>query len=462
MKIQFCGAARSVTGSQHVIEANGKRLLLDCGLYQGHRDEAFLRNRELPFEAAAIDAMILSHAHIDHSGNIPNLVRQGFRGRIFCTKPTVDLCRVMLLDSAYIQERDVEFVNKRLAKKRQVLRKPLYSVEDARSCMNHFSGVDYGQTFEAVPGIKATLFNAGHMFGSSMALLEIRESSRMTRLVFTGDLGRRNLPIIEDPDQITAADLLISESTYGDKVHDPARDIQDKLVHVIHAAAEKNGKIIIPAFSVERTQELVYHLNKLYENRQVPPLPVFVDSPLAVNVTEVFTKHPSYWDVEAKYLMSRGDNPFRFDELRYVSKVEDSKKLNTLREPCLIISASGMCEAGRVLHHLANHIENPATTILIVGFMAEHTLGRRLVDRVERVRIFGDEYDVKADVVKLNSFSGHADRHDLLEWARQAGRQAVVFLVHGETSQSLPYAERLRADGFRDVRVPDRLDVFET
>lgn len=461
MKIQFCGAARSVTGSQHLIEINGRSLLLDCGLFQGHREEAFLRNRELPFDAASIDAVILSHAHIDHSGNIPNLVRSGFRGRIFCTPPTADLCAVMLKDSAFIQERDVEYMNRRLARKRQKLREPLYTVADVQACVGLFEKRGYGESFEPFRGVRATFYNAGHMFGSAMILLEITEGTHIRRVVFTGDLGRRNLPIIEDPDQITAAEILISESTYGNKMHDPVRDIQEKLVHVIQGAADKNGKIIIPAFSVERTQELVYHLNKLYENRQVPSLPVFVDSPLAVNVTDVFTRHPDYWDAEAKYLMSKGDNPFRFDQLRYITKVEDSKKLNSLKEPCLIISASGMCEAGRILHHLANNIENPASTVLIVGFMAENTLGRRLVNKEEMVKIFGEEYALKADVVKLNSFSGHADQNDLIEFARKAGRQAQVFLVHGEDPQSGPLAEKLRQDGFKYVNVPGRLDVFD-
>ncbi len=410
MKIQFCGAARSVTGSQHLVTVNGRRVLLDCGLYQGRRDETYDRNLHFAYEPGQVDAMILSHAHIDHSGNIPNLVRQGFKGNIYCTPPTLDLCAIMLQDSAYIQERDISYVNKRLAKKGQSLREPLYRIGDAQACMRNFAAYGYGRMFEPIPGVRATFFNAGHMFGSAMVLLEITEAGRHLRLAFTGDLGRRNLPIIEDPDQITNVDALISESTYGNKDHDPVRDIEQKLAGVIRDAAQKNGKIIVPAFSVERTQELVYHLNKLYERNLVPAMPVFVDSPLAVNVTQVFTTHPNYYDAEARYLLAKGDNPFVFDELRYISKVEESKKLNTLREPCIIIAASGMCEAGRILHHLANNIEDPRATVLIVGYMAEHTLGRRLVDREEQVRIFGEEYRLKANVVKLNSFSGHADR----------------------------------------------------
>lgn len=455
MHIQFCGANKSVTGSQHLLTINGKRLLLDCGLFQGRRDEAFERNRQFPFEPASVDAMILSHAHIDHSGNIPNLVKQGFKGNIFCTAPTVDLCSVMLQDSAYIQQRDVEFVNKKLARKKQPLREALYDIRDAQACMPHFVGLGYNRPFEPLPGVKATFYNAGHMFGSAMLRLEIKENGRTIRFGFTGDLGRHNLPIIDDPDQLNDLDMLISESTYGNKLHDPAKEIEGRLVDVIHDAFKKNGKIIVPAFSVERTQEIVYHLNKLYERRLVPAIPVFVDSPLAVNVTEVFKTHPAYYDDEARRLLEQGDNPFVFEGLRYISKVEDSKKLNDLREPCIIISASGMCEAGRILHHLANNIENPNTTILIVGYMAEHTLGRKLVDKEERVKIFGEEYQLKAEVVKINSFSGHADKNDLMRFIKNIGRKTKIFLVHGEMTQCGPFAENLRTEGFTSVHIPD-------
>lgn len=461
MDIQFCGAAKSVTGSQHLLTIGGKKLLLDCGLFQGRRDEAFSRNKNFPFDPAEVDAMVLSHAHIDHSGNIPNLVQQGFNGAIHCTAPTVDLCTVMLQDSAFIQERDVEFMNKRLAKKGEMLRKPLYTIKDAEASLKHFKGIDYGQTFQPIPNVKVTFFNAGHMFGSAMLLLEIVENSKTLRMGFTGDLGRSNLPIIEDPDQITYLDLLISESTYGNKLHDPAKEIQGDLVRVIKETVKKNGKIIIPAFSVERTQEIVYHLNKLYENKLVPGIPVFVDSPLAVNVTEVFKKYPRYYDAEAQYLLSKNDNPFSFDGLRYIKKADESKKLNDLKEPCIIISASGMCEAGRILHHLANNIENSNNTILIVGFMAEHTLGRKLVDKISPIKIFGEEYAVNANVVKLNSFSGHADKNDLMKFVKKVGKQASVFLVHGEETQSQPFAAALRVEGFNNVTVPDRLGTFE-
>ncbi len=455
MQIQFCGAAQSVTGSRHLLTIDGRRLLLDCGLFQGHRSESLTRNKTFPFRPDSVDAMILSHAHIDHSGNIPSLVKQGFQNSIHCTVPTLDLCSVMLQDSAFIQERDAEFLNKKLVRKKQPRIEPLYTVADAQASMPLFVGRHYNRPFDVIENVQATFLNAGHMLGSAMLLLEIKEGNRTLRLGFTGDLGRKNLPIIEDPDQLDRLDYLICESTYGNRRHDPVKEIENDLVRVIHDAADKRGKIIVPAFSVERTQEIVYHLNKLYESRKVPALPVFVDSPLAVNVTEVFKMHPTYWDEEASCLLENGDNPFVFHGLHYVSRVEESKRLNDLDEPCIIIAASGMCEAGRILHHLANNVENPRTTVLIVGFMAEHTLGRRLVDKAEKVKILGDEYTVRAAIVKVNSFSGHADQDDLMSFVKRAGHVKGVFLVHGELLQSSPFAERIREHGVKNVLIPE-------
>jgi metallo-beta-lactamase family protein len=361
----------------------------------------------------------------------------------------------MLQDSAFIQERDAEFLNKKLVRKKQPRIEPLYTVADAQACMPLFVGRHYNRPFDVMENVRATFLNAGHMLGSAMLLLEIKEGNRAVRLGFTGDLGRKNLPIIEDPDQLDRLDYLICESTYGNRRHDPVKEIENDLVRVIHDAADKRGKIIVPAFSVERTQEIVYHLNKLYESRKVPALPVFVDSPLAVNVTEVFKMHPTYWDEEASCLLETGDNPFVFHGLHYVSRVEESKRLNDLDEPCIIIAASGMCEAGRILHHLANNVENPRTTVLIVGFMAEHTLGRRLVDKAEKVKILGDEFTVRASVVKINSFSGHADQDDLMGFVKRAGHVKGVFLVHGELQQSSPFAERIREHGVKNVLIPE-------
>jgi len=461
MHIQFCGAAQSVTGSRHLLTVNGQKLLLDCGLFQGRRAESVTRNQSFPFAPDTVDAMLLSHAHIDHSGNIPNMVKHGFHESIHCTAPTLDLCSVMLQDSAYIQERDAAFLNKKLTKRGQPKIKPLYTVADAQACMALFVGRHYDRPFDVIPGIRATFLNAGHMLGSAMMRLEIKEGSKTIRLGFTGDLGRKNLPIIDDPEQLDGLDYLICESTYGNRLHDPVREIENDLVRVIQSAADKGGKIIIPAFSVERTQEIVYHLNRLYESRRVPALPVFVDSPLAVNVTEVFKTHPTYWDEEASCLLQNGDNPFVFHGLHYISRVEESKQLNDREDPCIIIAASGMCEAGRILHHLANNIENPRTTILVVGFMAEHTLGRRLVDKAEKVKIMGDEYTVRASVVKINSFSGHADKNELLQFVKGVGRLKGIFLVHGELQQSQPFAEALKAQGMANVVIPELNQALE-
>lgn len=460
MQIQFCGAARSVTGTQHLLNINGKRLLLDCGLYQGRRDESYQRNQQFLFDPASVDAMILSHAHIDHSGNIPNLVKSGFDGNIFCTGPTMSLCNVMLQDSALIQERDAQFLNKRLVKKGEMPRQPLYTITDAQRCMNNFVSINYNRPFDPVPGVRATLLNAGHILGSAMLKLDITEDGRTIKIGFTGDLGRVNLPIIEDPDQITEVDYLISECTYGNRLHDPIEEIQEKLTTTIEHAVKENGKIIIPAFSVERTQEIIYHLNLLYEKKKVPAMPIFVDSPMAVNVTEVFKVYPNYYDEEAKKLLDGGDNPFSFDNLKYIRKLDESKNLNYYNKPCIIISASGMCEAGRILHHLANNIENPATTILVVGYMAENTLGRKIIDGAEKVRILGEEYAVRARVVKINSFSGHADQKDLLKFLQKVGRSTQIYLVHGEDSQLLPFAELLRSDGFESVLAPKMGEMF--
>lgn len=460
MQIQFCGAARSVTGTQHLLIINGKRLLLDCGLYQGRRDESYQRNQQFLFDPASVDAMILSHAHIDHSGNIPNLVKSGFDGNIFCTGPTMSLCNVMLQDSALIQERDAQFLNKRLVKKGEMPRQPLYTITDAQRCMNNFVSINYNRPFDPVPGVRATLLNAGHILGSAMLKLDITEDGRTIKIGFTGDLGRVNLPIIEDPDQITEVDYLISECTYGNRLHDPIEEIQEKLMTTIEHAVKENGKVIIPAFSVERTQEIIYHLNLLYEKKKVPAMPIFVDSPMAVNVTEVFKVYPNYYDEEAKKLLDGGDNPFSFDNLNYIRKLDESKNLNYYNKPCIIISASGMCEAGRILHHLANNIENPATTILVVGYMAENTLGRKIIDGAEKVRILGEEYAVRARVVKINSFSGHADQKDLLKFLQKVGRSTQIYLVHGEDSQLLPFAELLRSDGFESVLAPKMGEVF--
>jgi len=463
MKITFHGAARTVTGSQHLVEVNGQRLLLDCGLYQGSRREAFDRNRNLPFDAESVNAMVLSHAHIDHSGNIPNLVKNGFRGDIFCTFATRDLCSTMLLDSGHIQERDAEFVNKKRARKDQPPIQPIYTVEDAVNSLNYFNAIGYHRQREVLPGIHLTFLDAGHMLGSAIVVLDIedRDAGRDVRLVFSGDLGRVGIPIIRDPEMVDHADVLILESTYGNRLHEPYFDSEKKLESIINDTFKRGGAVIIPSFAVGRTQQLVFTLHKLMKQRDIPKLPVFVDSPLAINATAVFRLHPEAYDAEIREFMLAEGDPFGFDQLRYTRSVEQSKELNFMRESFIVISASGMAENGRILHHLRNRIEDPVNTVLIVGWQAPHTLGRRIVEREPVVRIFGEEHPLNARVEVINGFSGHADRSELLAWAEAITKQPRhTFLVHGEEESALALADGLRDEaGFENVSVPELNEI---
>lgn len=467
MRITFYGAARTVTGSQHLLEVNGVRILLDCGLYQGRRSEAAERNRQLPFAAAGIDVVVLSHAHIDHSGNIPNLVKSGFRGDIICTHATRDLCGVMLLDSGHIQERDVEYVNKQHLKRGQPPVEPIYTQRDAEDSLDYFVSQGYNRQRQIAPGVWLTLVDAGHMLGSASVILHIedREARREVRLVFSGDIGRRGIPIIRDPQTVDAADVLILESTYGDRLHEPYPDTEKELQRIVNETYRRGGKIIIPAFAVGRAQQLVYVLNQLAAAGDIPRLPVFVDSPLAVNTTDVFRTHTECFDEETRAFINqmngRGD-PFGFSGLTYTRSVEESKRLNFLREPAIIISASGMAETGRILHHLKNNIEDPNATVLIVGWQAPETLGRRLVERISPVRIFGENYTVRARVEVLNGFSGHADRDELLEWVGALERKPRrTFLVHGEEAAAAALAQRLNERFGLAVDIPELKQAFE-
>ncbi len=467
MQIGFFGAAHTVTGSQHLISVNGHKILLDCGLYQGKREESRSRNMKLPFDASKVDVMVLSHGHIDHSGNIPNLVKSGFTGKIVCTGATLDLCNAMLLDSGHIQEKDIEYANKKRAKHGEPLMRPIYTQEDAAKALEQFVGIEYNQPCPLFENITLTLYDAGHMLGSSIVALDIKESKfkPSTRLVFSGDLGRPDVPILRDPTFLDAADILLIESTYGGRTHPPIEDSADELKQTILRTYQRGGRVIIPAFAVERTQMLVYMLNKLYHNGDLPDEPIYVDSPLAVNVTNTFRKHPQYFDDETRHYLKSEDpdgDIFGFQRLRYIKDVEQSKELNTLAGPCVIISASGMAEAGRIQHHLKNNIENPRNTVLIVGWQAPDTLGRRLVDRVPVVRIFGEEFKLKAEVVTLNGFSGHADHPGLLTWAQAFRKKPKqVFVVHGEPEASQALADGLRENlGFKNVRIPGLLQTI--
>jgi len=464
MQIQCLGAAQTVTGSQHLISVNGSRILLECGLFQGKRRESFERNRNLPFDAESVDALILSHAHIDHSGNIPNLVRSGFRGSIYCTFATRDLCSAMLRDSAYIQERDVEYVNKKRARQGLLPVEPIYTHADAIASLEHFISVGYDRSVLVAPGVRCTFLDAGHILGSAIILLEIKEGQRQTRLLFSGDLGRNDRPILRDPTPAPPADVLLIESTYGNRSHTPHEDAEEQLLDLIGGTCAQGGKVVIPAFSVGRTQEIVYSLHRLASARELPDAPIFVDSPLAVNVTEIFRLHPECYDEEVRKFVAqnRHPDPFGFNQLRYIRNVEDSKAINDIKGPAIIISASGMCEAGRIQHHLKHNIGDPRNLVLIVSWQAPHTLGRRLVERQPTVKIFGEEFPLRARVETVNGYSAHADREGLLNWAKPIARGLQhVFVVHGDPDPAAALADGLRQLGARDVAVPKQGETFQ-
>ncbi|MDF1853195.1 MAG: MBL fold metallo-hydrolase [Verrucomicrobiales bacterium] len=445
MKITFCGAAGTTTGSQHLIEANGSRILLDCGLYQGRRDDTYDRNRNFQFDPATIDAVVLSHAHIDHSGNLPNLTSNGFQGNIFSTFATRDLCQIMLLDSARIQNQDTKWLNKRRAKKGLPEIEPIYSEQDAEECVRHFVNIGYDRSIPIADGITLTFIDAGHILGSAQVILDIVEDGVSKRLLFSGDVGRGNNDLLRDPAVAENVDYLLMESTYGNREHELPTQANHLLKDILVKALERNGKVIIPAFAVERTQQLIYVLHELTEAGDLPDVPIYVDSPLAVNATEIFRIHPECFNEEVYEFLFEKRNPFGFESLHMVRKVTESKKLNEVQEPAIIISASGMCEAGRILHHLRNNIEDDRNTILFVGYCAENTLGWKIRNEWKEVPILGDKFDVRADVQILDSFSGHADQSELLEYFdRMGGSKEKVFLVHGEESQSEALCEVLR------------------
>ncbi len=456
MKISFLGANGTVTGSKHLLTANGHQVLLDCGLFQGHRQESFEKNRHLPFDAAGVDAMVLSHAHIDHSGNIPNLVRSGFRGNIHCTFATRDLCSYMLRDSAHIMESDAAYLNKRRRRERQPLVEPIYGITEATESLRYFTSMDYERQALVADGVRLSFYDAGHILGSALTALDVTENGRTVRLLYTGDLGRRDLPILRDPQRVPDVDYLIIESTYGGRQHGTLQDAERQLQRIVNETFERGGKLIIPAFSVGRTQEIVYALHRLTVAGEVPSMPIYVDSPLSTNATEVFRLHPEYYDAETYDFMLKYKDPFGFSRLRYLRHVEDSKALNESKGPMVIISASGMCESGRILHHLKNSIEDPRHTILFVSFQAEHTLGRRIRDGAEEVAILGGRYKVQARVEVIDGYSAHADHAELLSYVGSLGpgRLRKAFVVHGESEASLAVQKGLQELGVREVVIP--------
>jgi metallo-beta-lactamase family protein len=427
MKLTFEGAAGTVTGSQHIVESGGKRYLLDCGMFQGRRKETERRNCCFPFDAKSIEAVVLSHAHIDHSGRLPLLVKDGFRGPIYTTPATIDLCDSMLRDTGHILESDAEFVNRHHPEGGHV--DPLFTVEDAARVMDLFRPVKLHEPTKIGADLTMESFDAGHILGSSAIVL----TEGQTRLVFSGDVGRPNLPIIRDPEPLPPAEYLIMESTYGGRKHPSDLDAAGRLEQVVKYSVGRRGRLIVPAFAVGRAQQLVLLLHQLINEGRIPPVPVFVDSPLAVNVTEAFRKHPECFDEETMRYLSNGEDPFGFRRLVYIRDANESKKLNDLKGPFIVISPSGMCEAGRILHHLRHNIGNPANTVLLTGYQAANTLGRKLRDGMKHVRIFGIATEVRARIESLDELSGHADEAGLLEWMKPITPSLKkVFLVHGE------------------------------
>jgi metallo-beta-lactamase family protein len=469
MKITFWGAVGTVTGSMHEVRIGGTTFILDCGLYQGHRKEARERNAEFPFRPDSIDAVVLSHAHIDHSGNLPTFVKKGFQGPIYATPATKDLCVPMLRDSAHIQEKDAEFVNKRFSRRRALdptakdgAVPPLYSAEDTEATLPLFRPVPLASSQELGPQAVYRPINAGHMLGSSAVIVTERANGKEIHLGYSGDLGRPGLPIMRDPDALPPVDYLILESTYGGRLHKDNEIVINKLANIVSRTCARGGKIIVPAFAVGRTQQLVLMLHELFDSGRIPSIPIYVDSPLAVETTEVFRKHAELFDEETRQFLTKGEDPFGFRRLRYIRDVGESKALNDLHGPFLIISASGMCEAGRILHHLRNNIENPRNTILITGFQAENTLGRKLVDKLPEVSIFGEPMRVRAEVETINELSGHADQRELLDWIKPvAGKLKRIFLVHGEPTQTAALARAIRERYGLDPAMPVRGQSFD-
>lgn len=455
MKIKFCGAAQNVTGSNHLLEINGKKILLDCGLFQGGKKEKVREmNRDFLYDPKEIDYLLLSHAHIDHSGRIPLLVKKGFKGRIFCTQATKELSEVMLLDSAHIQVQDAEFVKKDLGKKID----PLYTEVHVHEAIKLFETFEYLQKFKLDDGIWVTFYDAGHVLGSAIVVIDFKEKTYSKRLVFTGDLGRKYMPILNDPYQVKSANILITESTYASRLHDSFSNVKEELTWIINDVVKRRGKIIVPGFSFERTQELVYILHELYNEKKIPQVPIFVDSPLSSKISKVFDKYRDYYDDETfRDFLDKKQSPFYFKQIKYTESVAESKKLNSYNKPCIIISASGMCEAGRIKHHLKNNIEDGRNLILVIGFMAQGTRGRLIVEGRRKIRIFGKNYKLKADVAIMNSFSAHADKLELLEYIKNIEDLENIFIVHGEETEGAV----LRDNIYNILKLKKRVDIVD-
>lgn len=460
MKIKFIGAAREVTGSKHLITTDsGRRILLDCGMFQGKGLETDGMNRDLMFDPSLIDHIILTHAHIDHAGLIPYMYRMGFRGSVICSSATRDLCAIMLADSAFIQEHDTYTFNKRRAKKGLPLVTPIYTQADASECMSLFIGIPNNMKFRIDENIKVKFTNTGHMLGSGVANIQIIEKGHIKRIAYTGDIGRPEHRFLASPDPFPQTDVIITESTYGDRLHSANDAAEEELLKVvINTCVNKGGKLIIPAFSVGRTQEVVYALNNFFNQGRLPKVDIFVDSPLAVNATTVFRTHPECFNKEFLKVMENDSDPFGFNSLFFITRQQDSKKLNDHKKPCVIISASGMMEAGRVKHHLANNISNPRNTVLAVGYCSPSTLGARILRGDKEVSIHGTVYEVRAEVMKLDSFSGHADYKEMINFLGCQDKSAIekLFVVHGEYETQKKYGDSLKTEGYINIEIPAR------
>ena len=466
ISVYSLGAAEEVTGSKHVIDVDGHLYLVDCGAFQGRRAEADRKNRNFEVPADRIEAVILTHAHFDHSGLLPMLGINGFKGNIYATPATRDLANIIMMDSARIQAHDAEYLTWRAEHRGETFNwKPLFNETDVVNTTNQFVTVSYNRPTWIDPRVKLEFYDAGHILGSAMAVLTITDSEgKETKIACTGDLGRKGKPIIRDPAQLPPVDYMLLESTYGDRLHESTDDALKMLAEVALNAIKMNGKIVIPAFAIERTQELVYYFHTLVDRKIIPEIPIYVDSPMAVNATSIFQIHPECYDEDThNAFIKHHKNPFGFNSLKFVTSVEESKALNNMKGPMIIISADGMCEAGRIQHHLVNTIKDPTNQILLVGFMAEHTLGRRLQNRELEVKIHGEWFPVRASITQINAFSAHADYQEATDWLKSMDTSTLkkIFMVHGEPDVQVVFKDHLRDSGFKNVQIVKYGEVYE-
>lgn len=462
MKLTFWGAARTVTGSAFLLESKNNKVLIDCGMFQGGRALQQLNEQNFPFRAEEIDYVLLTHAHIDHSGLIPKLYKHGFRGKVLATDATVDLCRIMLPDSGHIQEVENEWLNRKRSRASLPPLEPIYTVQDAEKCLDLFEPVGFNRTLEITPEISARYNVAGHILGSAFLEVWVGLNGQKKKIVFSGDLGNKNRPIVRDPDFVEEADLVVVESTYGNRIHEPRGETYNKFKEIVIKTVERGGKIIIPAFAVGRTQEVIYALNSMVNNREIPLVPVYIDSPLAISATKVFEQNPHCYDEEAAALLAAGDNPLDFPNLEFTLTAEKSKKLNEDKSPCIIISASGMADAGRIKHHLKHNLWKPETSVVFVGYQAQGSLGRRIVDGNKKVRILGEEIFIQAEIYSLEGLSAHADQEGIMDWlAKIKAPLEKIFLVHGEKEEYTALKQRIETELKLEVAVPKRGESYD-